>query len=86
MSQHEIKIILDALKELDSKVNEHIQTSDRHWLETLEHMRDTKFSLEEMRPIIEALRFIQTFQKFLKWGGLTFAAFVGMIYWFIKRS
>ena len=39
----------------------------------------------EMQPVIEFLRTINSFNKFLKWGGITFFAFLTLIYILIRR-
>jgi hypothetical protein len=41
---------------------------------------------EEMAPLRDALWFVSTFQRFLKWGGITLFAFVGFVYWLFRRT
>ena len=44
----------------------------------LEHKKD-------MEPVIEFFKTVNSINKFLKWGGLTFFAFITALYIFIKK-
>jgi len=51
----------------------------------IEHWEKTDAFMLELKPIVELQRFVVYLHKFLKWGGLTFVAGIGLIYWFFKR-
>jgi hypothetical protein len=49
---------------------------------------DTKLDkhIDEMAPFIEFIRTLNSFNRFLKWGGVTFFAFIALIWLLIKRQ
>jgi hypothetical protein len=71
MSREEIVSIVQALNELQEKFDI--------------HMRSSSEFQTRAQPLLDALAFVQTIQKFLKWGGIPFFAFLGMVYWLIKK-
>jgi hypothetical protein len=71
MSRDEIISIVQALNELQEKLDT--------------HMRSSSDFQTRAQPLLDALAFVQTIQKFLKWGGIPFFAFLGMIYWLIRK-
>lgn len=73
------KYLNGQFRELRHEFREHKQKAELHW------ENNRKFQ-EEIRPLLDALQFVQTFQRFLKWGGITIAAFIGVLYWLIRRS
>ncbi len=40
---------------------------------------------EKMQPVLEFLATMNSINKFLRWGGITFFAFVAFIWFMIKR-
>jgi CRISPR/Cas system-associated protein Cas7 (RAMP superfamily) len=40
---------------------------------------------EDMMPVVEFFKTINSLNKFFKWGGIGFFAVVGLIYLFIKK-
>jgi len=78
MSHAEIERIIGELKTLAACVQTQGVKLD-------DHIKDSRAHREEMQPLLDALRFVQTFQRFLKWGGLGFFAFAGFVYWLIRR-
>lgn len=86
MARDEIEKILRKLEELNicikstvTKLDGHITCSNEHWQMTEAHMT-------EMKPVIEFLQTVGGLNKFLKWGGITFAGLLGLIYWVIKKT
>ena len=78
MSSQEIALIMTELKSMREEFTEHRKRACEHWKANMVFQ-------EEMRPIIEAQRWIVLTHKFLKWGGLSVAALIAGTYWFFRR-
>lgn len=42
--------------------------------------------VENVKPLVEFVQMLNTLNKFLKWGGLTFFAFMGIVYFLIRKA
>ena len=79
MARDEVEVIIKEVKSLGQRLDCHTDKAHEHWERTASFM-------EEMRPILEAQRFIVYFQKFLKWIGATLLTFLATIWWLTHRS
>lgn len=85
MSQEQIERIVKELRLIRADVNILRGDFTTHQTRACEHWKNNSAFQEEMRPLLDTLRFVQTFQRFLKWGGLTLFAFFAALYYFIRR-
>ena len=87
MSQKTNNQIYKALE--DHKAEDRIVQAN---LATKEDLQELKVMIAEltertdnMQPVLEFLATMNSINKFLKWGGITFFAFIAFIWFMIKR-
>lgn len=65
------RVVNGKIRTLQTTVDTHVQKMNEH--------------VERMTPVIEFLQTIGSLNRFLKWGGITFFAFLALLYMLIKR-
>lgn len=88
LSKEEIDLIIDSAL-MRWRHNE----PSAKTMDMFHHMNDMFNNLNEsfvqhkkdMEPVTEFFKTINSLNKFLKWGGISFFAFVAAIYFFIKK-
>ena len=70
---------------VNGKIKTVQETLERHMDDARVYREQTKKWQDDMQPVYEFLSTLNSFNKFLKWGGITFFAFFSIIYFFIKR-
>lgn len=78
MAHDDIALLLKKIEGLSVELSNHRTCAERHWAVNVAFM-------DEMRPVLEAQKWIIYTQKFLKWTGLSIIATFGFLYLLYKK-
>ena len=77
------KIIKDTIEE---SIKDYVEQTEKRIGERIGKLEDKLDQhIENVQPVVDAVFVLSKFNKFLKWGGLTFFAFMAGLYLLIRR-
>lgn len=74
-----VRIVVNGkIDKINDKLDQHMESSNLHWQKTVSHM-------DEMAPLLDALRLVQSLQKFFKWIGLPLTVIIVPLWLWLKN-